>query len=88
MANNFQDGDNINVLIKSSSALGTGLTLTRAQFTIIVGRESDPGIHAQVKGRMVRQTDRNWAGLVIYELYCEEASRRMSDEHGRKMAGD
>jgi superfamily II DNA or RNA helicase len=82
-ANAFQDGDDINIIIGVSSALGTGLTLTRAQFTIIVEQESDPGMQVQTIGRMLRQTNWNWLGLNVFELICSNAKCEVSTQQTR-----
>lgn len=69
-ANEFQNGD-CNLLIGVTEALGTGLTLTRATFMIFVEQEGDPGNHKQAIGRMLRNSNYNWAGLNIFELYSQ-----------------
>lgn len=86
-AHDFQYGDEINVIIGISEALGTGLTLTRAQYMILVEQEGDPGIHEQKLGRILRQSNYNWLGLNIFELYSDNysweksvAARRMGRE--------
>lgn len=87
-ANEFQNGEHVNIIIGISEALGTGFTLTRAQLMILVDQEGDPGIHEQKIGRVLRQTNYNWLGLNIYELFSDNISweqsvapRRQGREH-------
>lgn len=71
-ANDFQTGDKFNVIVGVADALGTGLTLTRAQFMVLLEQQGDPGLHEQMIGRILRQSNYNWLGLNIFELYCPD----------------
>lgn len=77
-ANDFQNGDEVNIIVGISEALGTGLTLTRAQYMILVDQEGDPGQHEQNIGRFVRQSNYNWQGINVFELFCDNYSWEQS----------
>lgn len=70
----FQFGDEVNIIIGVVSALGTGLTLTRAQFMILVEEIGDPGEWEQAEGRIMRRGNLNWDGINIFELYSENVA--------------
>ncbi|EXJ87646.1 hypothetical protein A1O1_04570 [Capronia coronata CBS 617.96] len=70
-ADDFQNGDEINLIVGVAEVLGTGLTLTRSQFVVLMEQTGDPGIHSQMIGRCLRQTNWNWDGLNVFELYCD-----------------
>lgn len=85
-AHKFQEGDDHNLIIGVSNALGTGLTLTRAQFTILVEQQADPGLHEQMIGRMLRKSNYNWLGVLVFELYMSNYSSdeaMLAKRHGR-----
>lgn len=67
----FKKADGVNIIVGVSSAMGTGLTLTRSQFAILVDQESDPGIHEQTICRTLRHTNWNWTGINVFELFCK-----------------
>jgi hypothetical protein len=91
MSMKFQQGK-IDILVGVLSAMGTGLTLTRASFVILFDQAGDPGIYKQAPARMHRQGNYNWSGVHVYELFyrgiaIEESvkARREGRQHWAQM---
>ena len=60
----FQNDDDITILVGVSKSMGTGVTLTRAIFSVLTEQMGDAGTMEQVKGRAARKGSIHWEGNV------------------------
>lgn len=87
-AHEFQNGDKIDLLIGVASAMGTGLTLTRALFSVLFEQQGDPGQQKQMIGRMLRNSNYNWHGLYVFEMFVKNYGPDRNSNTVRKGRAD